>query len=236
LDEQQFAYSLPHVTIKLPSAEKPGRPRFSVGGKELVVEAAAKEYLRGLGWWVVPGQEASLFLAILACNFQDSFFASVIANYVGADAPTMVARLGQLCERSLVDRRVSAEQLSAAADLLCRYYASESDHRRFRRLATEVGSLPHEEQLGLLKTYKYIGYFTKGIPDLFAIRSGEFVFVEVKSAGDALRPEQYFFAEVLLREVGKGFQVVRILDSGRDHRAALANPADARRAERGPTE
>ncbi len=232
MDAPQFEYSLPHVTILLPAAPRTRRQRFLVAGKELVVEAAAKEYLRAAGWWVVPGQEASLFLAVLACNFQDSFFGSVVSNYVGADASALIDQLAHLAERALAESSVHPEHLSAAADLLCRYYASDGDHRRFRRLAAEIGLLPQSEQIGLLRAYRHIGYFTKGIPDLFAVKAGQFRFVEVKSVGDALRSEQYFFAEVLLKEVGHGFQVVRILDSDRDHRAELANPADVTRRRR----
>jgi hypothetical protein len=214
----------------LPVAAGPGRRRFVINGKDMTVEAAAKEYLRTLGWWVVPGQEASLFFAVMSSNFHDSFFASVLANYVGPETPAMVERLDRLCEEAARDGRLAPEHLTAAADLLCKYYSSDGDHRRFRRLAAEVGTLAPVDQLGLLKVYKHIGYFTKGIPDLFAIRPGAFRFSEVKSAGDAVRPEQYFFAEALLRETGDGFQVIRILDSSRDHKAALANPADISRA------
>jgi hypothetical protein len=229
VDVQQFTYSLPHVTIMLPLSAKTGRPKFVVDGKEMVVEAAAKEYLRTLGWWVISGQEASLFLAAMSSNFRNSFFASVLTNYIGTETPMLVERLDRLFEQSTKERFISAEHLSTAVDLLCRYYSSERDHRRFRRLAAAIGKLSPVDQIGLLKVYRYIGYFTKGIPDLFAIKSGEFIFTEVKSENDALRPEQYFFAETLLRELGTGFQVIRVLDAFRDHKSALANPADVHR-------
>ena len=72
MEASEFSYQLPHVTIHLAPSGGSGRPRFLVNGKELLVEAAAKEYLRSHGWWVIRGNEASLFLAVLSANFADS--------------------------------------------------------------------------------------------------------------------------------------------------------------------
>ena len=226
MEVQPFAYMLPHVTISVAQASSSGRPKFVVHGKELVVEEVVREYLHNQGWWVVPGEDASLFLSVLACNFQDSFFADVLVNHIGSKAPVLIKRLEGLCKLSRLEGRVSPEHLNVATDLLCRYYSNTSTCNKFRRLSSAIASLPQSNQVGLIRVYSHIGYFTKGIPDLFASKPGNFLFTEVKSAGDALRSEQYFFAEVLLREVGEGFQVVRVLDSTRDYRAAMANPAD----------
>ncbi len=147
-------------------------------------------------------------------------------NYVGPNVPDLIAELDDLCRESLNTGGLSPAHLNAAADFLCRYYTSPSDHGKFRRLATEVGSLSPHDQLALINVYKAIGYFTKGIPDLFAVRAGEFMFMEVKSEGDALRPEQSVFAEALLPEVETGFQVLRILSTTGGRTSPLANPAD----------
>ena len=227
MNATHHSYAIRHLTLRLEAVVGSGRPRFTIGGKTLVVEAAAKEYLRSQGWWVLRGDEASLFLAVLSANFADSFFAKVCLNYVGANAPALIAKLDALCRESVNSGKLSAAHLDAAGDFLSRYYASPSDHRKFRRLATEIGGLSPHDQLALVKVYKAIGYFTKGIPDLFAVKAGEFMFVEVKSEGDALRPEQYVFAEAVLPEVETGFQVLRVISTTGGRSSQLANPADA---------
>ncbi len=225
---EAHSYTIPHLTLRLEPAGEAGRRKYLIDGKALVVEAAAKQYLRSEGWWVLRGDEASLFLAVLSANFANSFFAAVCVNYVGPEAPRLIDALETKCQTSLRSGDVSSDHLAAAADFLCRYYSSVGDQRKFRRLANLVTTLPPSAQIGLLRVYRAIGYFTKGIPDLFAIRPGRFVFFEVKSEGDALRPEQYIFAEAVLREVESAFQILRVLAITEGSSTQLLNPADRR--------
>ena len=81
-----------------------------------------------------------------------------------------------------------------------------------------------------MRVYQTIGYFTKSIPDLFAVKNGEFMFVGVESEGGALRPEQYIFAEAVLLEVLSGFHVIRVLGQTGGRLVNPTNPADKARA------
>jgi hypothetical protein len=207
---ESHTYVIPHMTVRVEVALDAGRRKYLVDGKPFVVEAAAKQYLRSHGWWVLAGTEASLFFAVLSANFGGSFFADVCSNYIGPDAPHLIEALESRC----------------SADFLCRYYSGVSDQRKFRRLADLVMSQASSTQIGLLRVYRTIGYFTKGIPDLFAITASGCSFFEVKSENDALRPEQYIFAETILREVPSAFQIMRVLGTSEGSAQQLLNPAD----------
>ena len=223
---EPHSYAIPHLTLRLEVALDGGRKKYLVDGKAYAVEAAAKQYLRSEGWWVLAGTEASLFFAVLSANFGNSFFAGVCSNYVGPEAPRLIEALESKCQGSLRSGSLSAEHAAAAADFLCRYYSSVGDQRKFRRLADLMVSQTSSTQIGLLRVYRAIGYFTKGIPDLFAITTTRCIFFEVKSEGDALRPEQYIFAEAVLREIPSAFQLIRVLGTAEASARQLLNPAD----------
>lgn len=224
--EAYLNYSIRHTSLRLELVKGSGRPKFIYAGKPLLVEAAAKEYLRDQNWWVVRGEEASLFLSVLSANITDSFFAEVCRNYIGNKAKALIKNIENLCQQSLSRGILSQEHISSATDFLCKYYSSLEDHERIEHIARKVASLSANNQLILVKAYRAIGYFTKGIPDLFAVKNGEFMFAEVKSEGDALRPEQYTFAETILPEAPEGFHVIRVLGQTGGNIAMLANPAD----------
>ncbi len=57
MNAAHHSYAIRHLTLRLDAVTGLGRPRFRIGGKTLVVEAAAREYLRGQDWWVVRGDE-----------------------------------------------------------------------------------------------------------------------------------------------------------------------------------
>jgi hypothetical protein len=228
---EPHSYAIPHLTLRLEVALEGGRKKYLVNGKPYAVEAAAKQYLRSEGWWVLAGAEASLFLAVLSANFGNSFFAGVCSNYVGPEAPRLIEALESKCQASLQSGALAAEHASAAADFLCRYYSSVGDQRKFRRLAELMLSPTSTAQMGLLRVYRTIGYFTKGIPDLFAITTTHCIFFEVKSENDALRPEQYIFAETVLREMPSAFQLIRILGAAEASARQLLKPADRPRPE-----
>jgi hypothetical protein len=223
---ESHTYVIPHMTVRVEVALDAGRRKYLVDGKPFVVEAAAKQYLRSHGWWVLAGTEASLFFAVLSANFGGSFFADVCSNYIGPDAPHLIEALESRCSASLQSGALTPEHTAAAADFLCRYYSGVSDQRKFRRLADLVMSQASSTQIGLLRVYRTIGYFTKGIPDLFAITASGCSFFEVKSENDALRPEQYIFAETILREVPSAFQIMRVLGTSEGSAQQLLNPAD----------
>jgi len=223
---ESHTYAIPHLTLRFEAAAEAGRKKYLVDGKPFAVEGAAKQSLRPEGWWVLAGTEASLFLAVLSANFANSFFAAVSANYVGPDAPRLIEALETKCQASLRSGALSSDHLAAATDFLCHYYAGAGDQRKFRRLAELLATQSPAVQTGLLRVYRAIGYFTKGIPDLFAIKPREFIFFEVKSENDALRPEQYIFAEAVLREIPAAFQVLRILATTEGSPQQLLNPAD----------
>lgn len=219
-------YTIPHTTIRLAMVRERNRPRFMVDGEKLGVEAAAKEYLRSKGWWVVEGSKISLFLSMLSANFGDSFFAQVCRNWIGEDADRLIADLRRHCEATISTGRISDQHMQTAITFMRRYDGSESGHKKASLWASRLQSLPAPQQMVLIEVYKAIGYFTKGIPDLFATKDNKFVYYEVKSEGDALRAEQYVFAEALLPRLPGSFQVLRVLDKDSDTLGALANPAD----------
>jgi hypothetical protein len=95
-----------------------------------------------------------------------------------------------------------------------------------QKIAEFCTTLPTESLIGLIRMHRSLGYITKGIPDLFAARPKEFLFVEVKSEGDALRAEQYVFFEALAREAPSGFLVLRVLGLTEGGRDLLRNPND----------
>lgn len=202
------------------------RPRFIFAEKPLLVEAAAKEYLRSQGWWVVRGEEISVFFAMLSANFGSSFFADVCKSHVGDEAAALMAQIQNVCEASIQDGILSEDHINLSVSFMCRYYKNEADHRRARLYGKKVAELSPTHQLALLGLYRDVGYFTKGIPDLFATKGSGFVFYEVKSEGDSLRSEQYVFAEALLPRLPGSFQVIRVLGEKGGQLHLLSNPAD----------
>lgn len=219
-------YEITHTSLRLEMVKVGSRSRFIFAEKPFVVEAAAKEYLISQGWWVVRGEEISVFFAMLSANFGGSFFADVCKNYVGDEATALMAQIKNLCEASIHNGILSEEHINLSVSFMCKYYKSEAGHRRAKLYGKKVAELSPTHQLALLGLYRDVGYFTKGIPDLFATKDSEFVFYEVKSEGDSLRPEQYVFAEALLPRLPGSFQVVRVLGEKGGHLHLLSNPAD----------
>lgn len=52
-----------------------------------------------------------------------------------------------------------------------------------------------------------------GLPDLFLIRKGQILFLEVKTETDAIRADQYHFIEDFLSIVSDDIAVARVLPS-----------------------
>lgn len=229
MERTDIGYTIPHTSLRAEIVRDGRRIKFIIDGKELAVEAAAKLYLRERGWWVVAGAKISFLLSILSANFRNSFVFDVLENYVGADVSMLAQQIEGHCEETLNARRIGKEHLEAAVSFMCRYYRSESDHKKARLWGRKLSELTPAHQIALVSLYREIGYFTKGIPDLFATKDGEFVFFEVKSEGDALRAEQYIFAEAILSRMANSFHVLRVLglEGGKYH--SLANPSDKNR-------
>jgi hypothetical protein len=211
-----FEYALRHITLQVPAADRTNRPRFVFGGRDLVVEKIAIEYFRGEGWWVIKGDDAHLFFSFLSANFKNSFFYDVCAGYVGEQMSELFQSLRKKTDAAIKSGMIEDGHLEQAADFICHYYKSPSDHSRFRKLAKLLSSVGQQKLIGLLRMYGQVGYTTKGSPDLFMAKPGSFQFVEVKSPSDALRSEQYDFIERFLMLVSEDMLIFRVLPMGSD--------------------
>jgi hypothetical protein len=209
-----FEYALRHITLQVPAADRTNRPRFVFGDRELVVEKIAAEYFRGEGWWVIKGDDAHLFFSFFSANFKNSFFYDVCAGYVGEQMSEFFQSLRKKTDAAIKSGIIENDHLEQAADFICHYYKSPSDHSRFRKLAKLLSSIGQQKLIGLLRMYSQIGYTTKGSPDLFMAKPGLLRFVEVKSPSDALRAEQYDFIERFLMLVSEDMLIFRVLPMG----------------------
>jgi len=206
-----FEYALRHITLKVPAADRTTRPRYVFKGRELVVEKIAIEYFRSEGWWVIKGDDAHLFFSFLSANFKNSFFYDVCTGYVGERMTEFFQILRKKADKAIKSGMIEDGHLEQAADFICHYYKSPSDHSRFRKLAELLSSVRQQKIIGLLRMYSQAGYTTKGSPDLFMAKPGSFQFVEVKSPSDALRSEQYDFIERFLMLVSEDMLIFRVL-------------------------
>lgn len=213
-----FEYALRHITLQIPAAARTNRPRFVFGERDLVVEKVAIEYFRGEGWWVIKGDDAHLFFSFLSANFKNSFFYDVCSGYVGEQISEFFQALRKKTDTAINSGMIEEGHLEQAADFICQYYKSPSDHSRFRKLAKLLSSVGQQKMVGLLRMYSQVGYTTKGSPDLFMVKQGSFQFVEVKSPGDALRSEQYDFIERFQMLVSNDILIFRVLPMGSEYK------------------
>ncbi len=205
-------YAIPHIVIRAEQTIKNKKPLFLLRGNLLGVEEFAQQMLEYNGYTVFKGDDVHLFFSILSFNFKNSFFLDVCKNWMGQDADKHLAALETAVSKCIAESHIADELFNIAESVLKMYYSSYPPKKEIHSaLRQQLRTLDKDVVLSLIRFYRQVGYKTKGVPDLFVIRSSSFYFIEVKSQTDSLSAEQYDFFEGFLNMVGKNILVLRVL-------------------------
>lgn len=210
---ESICYSIQHVVVKANPQFQEKKLFFYVNGKLKKVEDYAKNLFKVAGWDVYKGDDVHLFLSVLSCNFQNSFFNDVIKNYVGKNAEKYINELELIIQDSFNDGIIQPDLVEKASLILQKYYNTYTPKKKIMiSIADCIKNIDQNILFKLLKLYREDGYSTKGAPDLFIYSNNIFYFVEVKSQTDSLSQFQYHYFEKYLTLVSDNIFVLRIVN------------------------
>ena len=201
-------FELPIIHIEADTQKKGGKTYYLIDENAHSVENYVKHFLKDNGYHVFTGEIANFYFSMLSYNFKDSFFHKV---YSGSADIVGLKKQETYIESSLQTNKINSDFLSNTRYLVNEYYSSTPKIRVFQKFFPLIEQINPQLLLKMIIFYQFIGYSTKGIPDLFIIHDDDIAFVEVKSLNDTLTKEQFAFIQFFNEMVSNNCYLIKVL-------------------------